>query len=101
MLCGIRVVQEDKKPCNAMGALLRSIAYLWDSLFFGAVAYNRMQKSPLNQRYGDAWGKTAVLRDSEIAPEPKRDQGFFFFGLTLGTLAYAAAILLMLLVKAS
>lgn len=100
LLCGIRVVRENKKPCNARGALLRSIAYLWDCQFLGAVAYTRMQKSPFNQRYGDAWGRTIVLKESELAPESKRDLGFFFFGLTMGTLAYMAVMVLIILVKA-
>ena len=37
------VVQEDGSPCRIGSALIRSLAYLIDSLFFGAIAYFAMQ----------------------------------------------------------
>jgi uncharacterized RDD family membrane protein YckC len=69
LCCGICVVREDGRPSSMPGALIRSLAYFIDGLFFGAVAYASMKKSPLNQRYGDIWGKTAVIKLDEIAPE--------------------------------
>jgi uncharacterized RDD family membrane protein YckC len=57
LCCGIRVVSEDGSPCNLKGALIRTLAYYIDALFFGLVGYNSMEKSALNQRYGDVWGK--------------------------------------------
>ena len=58
-LCQIRVVQQEGTPCNFRGALVRSIVYVWDCQFFGAIGYyGSMEKSPFNQRYGDVLAKT-------------------------------------------
>ena len=84
LCCGIRVVRADGNPSNLKGALIRTVAYFIDSLFFGLVALTSMQKSPLNQRYGDVWGKTAVLKTTEIAPESQRNSVDFVMGLILG-----------------
>lgn len=97
--CGIRVVQENGKASNWKGTFIRSLAYYLDGQFFGAVGYTSMSKSPLNQRYGDKWGKTAVLKTGEIAPESQRTTGRFLLGLSLGIGCYAATIAIGLLLK--
>jgi uncharacterized RDD family membrane protein YckC len=84
LCCGIRVVSEDGSPSNLKGALIRTLAYYFDALFFGLVGYNSMQKSALNQRYGDVWGKTAVLKASEVAPESERTPMRLALSLFLG-----------------
>jgi uncharacterized RDD family membrane protein YckC len=84
LCCGIRVVNEDGRPSNMKGAFIRTLAYYIDSLFFGAVGYTSMNKSPLNQSYGDVWGKTAVLKASEVAPESERSPMRLVLSLFLG-----------------
>jgi uncharacterized RDD family membrane protein YckC len=84
LCCGIRVVSEDRSPSNLKSALIRTLAYYIDALFFGLVGYNSMQKSALNQRYGDVWGKTAVLKASEVAPESERSSMRLVLSLFLG-----------------
>jgi len=55
--CGLRVVSEDGGPSRLKGAFIRSLAYMFDGLFFGLVGYHSMEKTALNQRYGDVWGE--------------------------------------------
>ena len=63
---GLRVVTTTGDPVGPVAALKRNVAVLWDSLFFGIVAAQRMGKSDLEQRYGDAWAKTIVVRRSSL-----------------------------------
>ena len=69
IVCGLRVRNEALGPASFRGALVRSIAFLVDSLFFGLVAYSEMVKSPLRQRLGDRWGKTVVVHASSLPAE--------------------------------
>jgi hypothetical protein len=68
---------------------------------FGLVAYYRMCKSPLNQRYGDVWGKTAVVKIKEAGLESQQKLSLRALGLTAGlvncAILLAAGILLKML----
>lgn len=92
LCCGICVVREDGKPSNVFAALVRSLAYYIDGLFFGAVAFASMKRSPLNQRYGDRWAKTAVLKSDEIALESKRSATRLLLAFGLGFLIYVILV---------
>ena len=88
-ICGIRVVSQDGTPSNLTSAAIRTIIYCWDGLVFGAAGYyGSMEKSPLNQRHGDVWAKTAVLKDSEVSPEHRRTDSDYTVGLILGIVSY-------------
>lgn len=84
LCCGIRVVAEDGSPSTLKGALIRTFAFYIDALFFGLVGYSSMKKSPLNQRYGDVWGKTAVFKVKEMSSESQRTPTLFILGLMTG-----------------
>ncbi|GEM_PF-1383726 len=77
-ICRLRVVQQDGRPCGFKGAMIRNLAYYIDSLFFGLVGYNSMSKSRLQQRYGDLWGKTVVVKASNM-PEGAKISGLHLF----------------------
>jgi uncharacterized RDD family membrane protein YckC len=94
LCCGICVVSEDGKPSTMRGAFIRSLAYFIDALFFGAVGYESMKKSPLNQRYGDRWARTAVFKTKDIPSELQRTPGFLILGLLLGTGSWMAMLVL-------
>ncbi len=99
-LClGIVVVQEDGTPCRFVPALKRSIAYYWDSLFFGLIAYMQMKKTPKEQRYGDLWAKTIACARSAAPPQSLRGPGRFIAGLALGAMIDSATIMVGLLSK--
>jgi len=55
--CGLRVMNENMQRSNLKGAFIRTLAFFIDCQFFGAAGYHSMSNSPLNQRYGDRWGK--------------------------------------------
>src|SRR5882762_1370854 len=75
LLFSLVVVQEDGTPCRMRSALVRSLAYFIDSLFFGMIGYFNMQKSPQQQRHGDEWAQTVVCKRSAVAPENLRGLG--------------------------
>ena len=99
LCCGIRVLKQDMKPSSMYGALIRSLAYYIDALFFGLIGYISMSESPLNQRYGDVWGKTVVVKVKEVSPDSLRSQNYFIFGLLAGAGYWAAMLVLGLILK--
>lgn len=66
LICGLRVVGEDDQKCSFGGAFVRSLGFLIDGMFFGLVGYSSMSSSPLNQRYGDKWARTLVVRANRV-----------------------------------
>jgi len=99
LCCGICVVSEDGRPSNLKGAMIRSLAFYFDGLFFGLVGYNSMEKSALNQRYGDIWGKTAVFKTDEIAPEFEHSPMRLTVSLILGIGCWIAMLATGLVLK--
>lgn len=97
--CGICVVTEDGKPSSLKGSLIRNLGYYIDALFFGLVGYESMKKSPINQRYGDKWGKTAVFKTKGISPESQRPPMHLIIGLLLGTGSWLMMTVLGLILK--
>ena len=83
-ICGLTVISEDGTPATLLGALKRSIAYLWDSFFFGLVAARKMSESPRRQRIGDIWAHTQVVRLSSLEPGAQRSFLRFALSATLG-----------------
>jgi uncharacterized RDD family membrane protein YckC len=88
LICGLRVMRVDGSRSNMTGAIIRSFAWLLDGLFFGLIGYSVMKRSPLQQRNGDVWGKTVVLRTGHIAPENLRSTGRFLAACATGLLFY-------------
>jgi uncharacterized RDD family membrane protein YckC len=85
---GLRVKKVDTfEPCGLVSGLVRNLAYYIDVLFFGLVAYNAMSKSSLQQRVGDKWASTVVVRANSL---PLRAQGGVAIGLMLACGAYSA-----------
>jgi uncharacterized RDD family membrane protein YckC len=83
-LCGLTVISGDGSHAGVAAALKRSMAFLWDALFFGLVAYQKMSESPRRQRYGDAWADTQVVRISELGPSQRRSFGRFLLSVIAG-----------------
>jgi uncharacterized RDD family membrane protein YckC len=100
LCCGLRVVSEDGQPSNLKGALIRTLAFYIDGLFFGLVGYNSMQKSPSNQRYGDVWGKTAVVSIKQTVAESQRTPTHFIIGLLIGAGCWFVMLAIGLILKA-
>ena len=87
LMCGLRVVTETARPIGMTHAFKRSLAFYWDSLFFGLIGYSAMKESELNQRYGDRWAKTVVVKSSDAPAEAKRSWEMLAAALVLGSLA--------------
>jgi uncharacterized RDD family membrane protein YckC len=85
LLCGLRVVSEATRPIGFAQAFKRNLAFYWDGLFFGLVGYSSMNKSELNQRYGDHWAKTVVIKCSDVPAESKRSWEMFALAFVLGS----------------
>lgn len=61
LLCGMRVVQLDGKPCSLAKAYIRQALFFVDVICFGLVGYILMSQSPYNQRLGDRVAGTVVV----------------------------------------
>lgn len=99
LLFSLVVVQEDGSPCRVSPALVRSLAYFIDSLFFGLIGYFNMQKTPQRQRHGDEWAHTVVCKRSNVAPENLRGVGTFVAALLLAGMADIALLMSGLLIQ--
>lgn len=64
-LLGLVVVRLDGGPIGFRAALGRSLAFYIDSFLFGLPAWDAM-KPPLQQRLGDQWCDTLVIRRSTL-----------------------------------
>jgi len=84
-ICRIRVIQMNGRPCTIKAALIRTLAWFIDSMFFGLIGYTSMTKSPLNRRYGDIYAKTLVVRSRAVTSIHPRGSIHFILGLFLGT----------------
>jgi uncharacterized RDD family membrane protein YckC len=84
---GLRVRRSDLSQCSVGAAIGRSLAYYVDALFFGMVAYGSMSKSLKQQRLGDKWAHTVVVKNASLpAGAPAANVGL---GIALGTIAHA------------
>src|SRR5215218_7259470 len=77
LIMGQVVIMEDRTPCSLKAAVIRSVAYYFDVLFFGLIGYFAMQKTALNQRHGDEWAKTIVCKRASLEPGQVRGPGRF------------------------
>jgi uncharacterized RDD family membrane protein YckC len=93
------VVQEDGSPCRFRSALVRSLAYFVDALFFGLIGYFAMKDSVQQQRHGDQWAHTIVCKRSAAPPQSLRSGGRFVAAFLLAAMADTALIMFGLLLK--
>ena len=81
-LLGLRVKrEEDFAPCGIWRGLGRNLAYYIDAFFFGLVAYSSMSNSRMQQRLGDKWASTVVVRAKSL---PASAAGGVALGMCLG-----------------
>jgi uncharacterized RDD family membrane protein YckC len=83
LVLGLRVRNTELGRCTLGGAIIRTLAYFVDALFFGLVAYLVMKESPRKQRLGDQWGKTVVVEAASLTPDAD-DVGRIVLGICLG-----------------
>ena len=96
-LLSLQVVQEDGSPCRLRSAIVREVGFIVDSLFFGFVGYSAMGDDPLQQRLGDQWAQTVVVK-SDAAHS--RDNGMrFVLALMAGIGTDIALMMLGLLIR--
>jgi uncharacterized RDD family membrane protein YckC len=102
LIFGLVTISEDGSPCGLKQALKRSLAILVDSLFFGIPAAVSMSKSPKQQRIGDKWARTMVVKRRDIDGMVELNSGLrfiiaFLLAITLEGMLVGLALLLKLL----
>lgn len=88
-LLGFAVVGTHGRRAGFLAALKRSLAFLWDGLFFGLLAYQKMTETPLRQRYGDHWGETLVVHRRDLPAEARPSDARLLLALTVSWMASA------------
>ena len=94
---GLRVKSEELRACGVGSASVRNVAYYVDGCFFGLVAYSVMSKSPRQQRLGDKWGHTVVVRAASLPASARQGLGL---GMVLGIVVCVVLTALSILVRA-
>jgi uncharacterized RDD family membrane protein YckC len=82
---GLRVRRADLRPCTIGPAIGRSFAYFLDAFFFGIPAYGSMSRSRQQQRYGDRWAGTVVVKAASLSPSSATSN--VGLGILLGVIA--------------
>jgi uncharacterized RDD family membrane protein YckC len=98
-LLRLRVTSENLTPSTFKGAFLRSAGLFVDAL--GVPAYLAMSNSLMNQRYGDRWGHTVVLRATAVPPDSRKGAGLVSLGLFSGGMLWGLCITLCLVIRAA
>jgi uncharacterized RDD family membrane protein YckC len=99
LACHLRVVTEDGRAIGMWPAFLRSLAYFWDSLFFGLVGYSSMKKSDLNQRYGDHWAHTVVVKRTDVPEGARKGAEVFVLAYLMASACSIVIIALSIIVR--
>jgi uncharacterized RDD family membrane protein YckC len=99
LLCGLRVASEDLGRCRLGPALVRSLGYLVDGMFFGLIGYSAMSGSPHCQRLGDQWGHTVVVRRAGTSAALQRSGCRVALGILAGVSALVLSTVMSLVAK--
>jgi len=100
LICGLTVIREDgSAPPGFLAGFRRELAFYVDSLFFGAVAWNKMQESLLSQRIGDKWAHTVVVHRKTVPPSRRPSVLRFLAGLALGVFGDSAIIFTAMMLR--
>jgi len=100
-LLSMVVVRENGLRCRLWPAIIREFGYFIDALFFGLVGCLAMQKTYQEQRYGDQWAHTVVVKRAGVIPEQLRSDGRFVLALMLAVMIDAAIAMTGLLILIS
>jgi uncharacterized RDD family membrane protein YckC len=88
-ICGITVVSEDGAPAGLGAALRRSLGFLVDQFLCGLVGVHKILNSPWQQRVGDEWARTRVVRLRALPGASRRSAVRFLVAAALAVLAPA------------
>jgi uncharacterized RDD family membrane protein YckC len=90
-LTGLQVISNEPGPLTMKQAFLRSIAFVGDAFFFGAVGAAKMRSNPEQQRHGDEWADTRVVIRKSL-PARFHAHGFDMFAATIAAFCVTSAI---------
>ena len=100
LICGLTVIREDgSAPPGFMAGFRRELAFYPDSLFFGLVAWNKMNESPRCQRIGDTWAHTMVVRRRTVPASSRPSTLRFLAGLGLGVFGDSVIIFTSMMLR--
>lgn len=86
LLLGIHVVNRKGEQISFGSAFVRALVFFIDQFFFGIVAYLSMKGSALQQRLGDKWAGTVVVKRSEVQSSEIPSGCMFILVLLIGLL---------------
>jgi len=84
LICGLVVVKENGQSCGLLAAFLRSLALLIDGLFFCIPAIISMSDTRKQQRLGDRWARTMVVKRRDVKEIVPLQSGLWFVPAFLG-----------------
>lgn len=94
IICRLRVVNTEDNKISFYQAAIRNFAVIIDGLFFGLIALASMNGSIKNQRNGDKWAKTYVIKRKYLNKEVKWGLGKILLGNILGIIIWIGPMVL-------
>ena len=93
-LTGLQVISSDSDRVTMKQAFLRSVGFVGDAFFFGAVGAAKMRDNAHQQRHGDEWADTRVVHRASL---PARFYTHGFDMLAAGMAAFFVTLMMLLL----
>lgn len=91
-LLGLRVARVQGGRAGFKSQFIRELVYFIDGLFFGLVGKSAMDSSPLQQRHGDSWAETVVVRADSAAGHAVASTQRLIVGILVGLAVYSAVL---------
>ena len=100
LILKLRVVSEARQPITILQAFKRNLAYYYDALFFGAVGFSKMRETDLQQRNGDHWARTLVLKLPDVPAESRQGVEIFVLSFLISSVTCVTFYATGLIVRA-
>ncbi len=97
---GMRVIRMDGGRARFLDGAVRELGYYIDSFFFGLVAKGQMEGSPHQQRLGDKWANTTVVKADTLPAGTAAPMGRLVLGVGLGLTVQALVLTVFFVVAA-
>ena len=100
LAAGLRIMTTQRGPCTLGAAIMRTIGWFADGMFFGLVGLGAMNRSKLRQRVGDRLAGTVVVPSAKMPLSARRSSEREAGGVLASILVMGVTIVVFYLLAA-